>query len=262
MHLLSKCWAVSLVMGGIVVLLPVEVAAETATIILGGDPYCPVNCEAESSHQGFAVDMARAVFKPKGYTVDYQIIPWTRAVAQGAAGEINGIVGASPGKPDYSYPKQSVGTEKFVFMARASDPFTYAGIASLQGKRVGIVKDYEVSGPLGQFVKDNQNNPAVIDTVSGAQAGELNLKKLVWNRLDLVIDNESTLLYLAKTLGLGHDLKVVDAGGEPSPIYIAFSSARSETPTLIRIWDEGVSELRASGELAKILDAYGIRDWQ
>jgi polar amino acid transport system substrate-binding protein len=237
-------------------------AAQPATIVLGGDPYCPVNCEAEGVHQGFAIDMARAIFEPKGYTVDYQVIPWTRAVAQGAAGQINGIVGASPDKPGYTYPKQNAGTEKFVFMVRASDPFSYAGLASLKGKRIGIVKDYDVSGELGQFIKDNQNNPAVIDAVSGDQAGELNVKKLAGDRLDIVIDNESTLLYLASTLGLAHDLKVVDAGGVPSPIYIAFSTARPETPALIRIWDDGVSELRSSGRLAKILAGYGIKDWQ
>ncbi len=249
-----------------VVLLAIPAHAIPVTagsiITLGGDPYCPINCEANGAHQGFAVDIAKAIFEPKGYTISYQVLPWTRAVALGKRGEISGIIGASPGKPGYTYPTQPTGTEKFVLAVRANNPFTYRSIASLKGKLIGTINGYEIGGDLGTFLTENINNHNAVDATSGDKAGELNVKKLISGRLDMVVDNEAGLLYRAKTLGLTDNLKIIDAGNNAAPIYIAFSSARPETAELIKIYDDGIAELRHSGRLADILATYGVKDWQ
>lgn len=44
--------------------------------------------------------------------------------------------------------------------------------------------------------------------------------------------------------------------------YIACSPAKESSKVLMKLVDEGTDKLRQSGELQKILDKYGLKDWK
>lgn len=50
----------------------------TDTIVLVADEWPPFNTLPSGKHQGYIVDIAREIFEPLGYTIDYRIVPWTR----------------------------------------------------------------------------------------------------------------------------------------------------------------------------------------
>ena len=58
-------------------------------------------------------------------------------------------------------------------------------------------------------------------------------------------------------------LGIRSAGCDPEiPLYVAFSPKRSDAKRLSEYINVGVSELRRSGGLRKILDRYGVKDWR
>ena len=68
----------------------------------------------------------------------------------------------------------------------------------------------------------------------------------------------------AKLKEMGLESKIDEAGdlGEASNIYIACSPAKESSKVLMNLVDEGTEKLRLSGELQKILDKYGLKDWK
>ena len=75
------------------VLSPVATAgAETLTLV--ADEWCPYNCTPGDEKPGFLVEIVKKVFEPQGFTVDYKIVPWARAIRDTRAGRYSAILGA------------------------------------------------------------------------------------------------------------------------------------------------------------------------
>ena len=71
--------------------------AENATIVIGADIWCPVNCEPNSDHPGYMIEIANKIFKEQAVKVEYQVMPWARAIVEAEKGNIQAIVGAFKG---------------------------------------------------------------------------------------------------------------------------------------------------------------------
>ncbi|MBS7691816.1 hypothetical protein I0E98_20920 [Pseudomonas lalucatii] len=50
------------------------------TLVIAGDPWCPVNCEPGSAQPGIFVELARDIFAEAGIEVKYRLINWARAL--------------------------------------------------------------------------------------------------------------------------------------------------------------------------------------
>ncbi len=70
---------IALIAIGSTALTPSPVGAETIT--LAADVWCPFNCNPGGDPPGYMVEVAKAVFEPRGHTVTYRVLPWARAVA-------------------------------------------------------------------------------------------------------------------------------------------------------------------------------------
>jgi len=82
-------------------------------------------------------------------------------------------------------------------------------------------------------------------------------------RIDVTSDDMLQLQYEVNKIGLGGKIDVIPANvGDPVPNYIAFGPTNPRAHELARLWDEGVRRLRKNGELKRILDRYGIKDWK
>jgi len=97
---------------------------------------------------------------------------------------------------------------------------------------------------------------------TGNNALEKTIKMLINDRVDLII--ESPLVMKAKLHELGLTDKVVTVArlGDEIPVYIACSPAPPDRQKYVDILSEEVLQLRKNGELAKILEKYGLEDWK
>ena len=120
--------------------------------------------------------------------------------------------------------------------------------------------------PIRDYIEANKDTPRV-QYAHGEDALQTNLQKLLRGRISLVRSDELAFRYTAQQMGLADSFR--DAGGEPiedanSLLYIAFAPAQvcPQCTEYAQTLSRGMSQLRQSGELEKILARYGLHDWQ
>jgi polar amino acid transport system substrate-binding protein len=96
----------------------------------------------------------------------------------------------------------------------------------------------------------------------GERPLERNIRMLLAGRVELVLEVAPVFAARAAGMGVQEQVRELDRVGVPDPIYIACSAARASSPAYLKLLDEGIRALRASGELQRILDRYGMTDWQ
>ena len=170
------------------------------------------------------------------------------------------MVGSSK-RAGFVFTNQPLGIAQNGFAVRAGETFDYKGPQSLKGKVLGAISKYSYTAEIDHYISANAGDPEVVQLVSGDNALTSNLRKLVGNRVDLVIDDINVLKHQVATLGLAGQVVFVP-GGPPDPVYIVFSAAVPEAQAYADKLDAGLTGLRASGRLKEILDSYKLEDWQ
>lgn len=252
--------------GFFVLLFIISIATPSAwaeNIVLVADPWPPFNNEPGSDREGYLVDVARAVFEPAGHTVTYKTVPWKRAIDGTRSGRYAGAIGAS--KTDaagFVFPDEELARNVLSFYTRRDNPWRFEGPASIETVSIGVAAGYDYRRWLNDYIRVQRGNHRRVQIVAGTNPLKQNLKKLLFKRIDVVVDSEAAIRYTAKEMGILEEIHPAGYGVEPAYIYIAFSPALTDSPKLARMLSEGIADLRHSGRLKELLDRYGLRDWR
>lgn len=234
-------------------------SAQAETIItLAADPWCPHTCAALGGKPGTMVEIATRAFAARGITVRYKTMAWARAMVEVRAGKIDGAVGALAGEAgDLVLHAEPLGRQTNAFIARANDAWRFAGLASLEGKRIGTIQDYSYAPDIDAWLA---KHAGIVHPLGGENALVRNLRKLTGGRLDVVVEDESVLAHHLKQLRPAPEIQVAGriAGGN---LFIALRQG-GDSARYADILDQGIRDLRASGELQRIMAAYGGKDWK
>ena len=232
-------------------------------IKLRADNWCPYNCDPSSGNPGFMVDIARAILEPAGHKVNYQIMPWSRALTEVRKGSIQGVIGAQQSEaPDLIYGSTPVALDDSGFAVRKGEKFRYGGPASLDMYRIGGILDYNYDGgEIDAYIKQNSSDKDRIQLNTGDAVGNANLRKLMARRVDIVMDSTVVLTYLVRQLGLESKIDIIPLG-HPTEIYIAFSPADPRSKMWAAQLSSGIEALKIRGQMAGILARYGLTDSQ
>lgn len=232
------------------------------TLTLAADEWCPYNCAAGSAQPGYMVEIAQRVFAKQGVKVEYVVMPWSRALAEAAAGRVDGVFGATRSEfKDGVFPAKGQGASVNALAAAASAPVKYEGVETLKKLRLGAVKDYSYDqGPIDAYLA-SADAAGKVDLLSGSGVQEQNLRKLLGGRIDVWLENKNVILWTAAAATPKPELAVTQLG-EADPVFIAFSPAKPDAVKWAAAIDAGVAEMRKSGELAQILAAYSLADWE
>lgn len=236
--------------------------AAAQIVTMKADLWCPYNCEPDSDRPGFAVDIARAVFGPAGYTVEYSVLPWARTLDSVRAGETTIAIGATAGDVadrGLIVGKEPIGLQRNALAMRKDAAFAYSGPDSLRDRRLGAILGYSYDDAIDAHIAAHKGTDAV-QLIGGDDALQQNIRKLLAGRVDAVVDSVDVLRYAVVRAGQTERVSLVEIG-EPSAIYLAFSRANPDAPELIRKLDEGIAAMRRDGRLAAILGRYGAMDW-
>lgn len=251
----------ALTVGGLAVLSLSSLPARADVITLRADEWCPYNC-AEASKPGYGVEIAREIFSKAGHTLDYKTVSWSRALDECRKGGIDAVIGTTKKEsPTFVFPEEHIGVADNTFVVKKGNPWRYTGIPSLGAIKLGIIQDYGYDGEVGDYVEANTKNKARADVVGGDNALDQNLKKLQAGRVDAVVDAKAVLQYKIGQLNMGEAVEFVGTV-DPSLIYVAFSPAKPKSKEYAEIFDRGLAEMRASGQLRAILARYGLEEWK
>jgi len=234
------------------------------TLVIVGDRWCPFNCEAGQDHPGYLVEVAQRSLAKAGHTVEYQIVPWTRAVQESRRGAFAGIIGAAvDDAPDFIFPQEEQGiVSDGVFVLKEKN-WTYTDTKSLAGIVIGVVKGYSYNADeLNAYIEKYSGDPDKVRVTTGDEAATTNVRNLALARLDAVVESPEVFWYAAAQLHLQDKFKSAGTVGAPKKVFIAFSPANPKSKEYAKALVDGVNALRKSGELKVILAKYGIEDWK
>lgn len=238
-------------------------AAEPITIV--ADNWCPYNCDPASDHPGFMIEIAQKAFGKHGIAVEYSTMPWTRAIEETRNGKHTAIVGSSQkDAPDFVFPSISQGWMRNIFYVKKGNAWKYTGIDSLSQVSLGVIADYTYSDQLDAYVQQHTKNMKYIQVISGEDALNINIRKLLAGRIGALIEGKLVMGYTLAQKNLTDQIE--EAGSLESSnqdhLFIAFSPKNPNAKKYADILSRETKAMRASGELKEILARYNVADWQ
>ncbi|MBC7714060.1 MAG: transporter substrate-binding domain-containing protein [Rhizobacter sp.] len=232
------------------------------TITIRTDLWCPYACDPKSERPGFMVEVAKEIFLKKGYTVDYNIMNWARAIGDVKNGTYDGLLGCNKADAEgFVIPEIPTGVTTSYYYTLKNNAWTYKDKNSLKGVKIGIINDYSYGDEIDKLVKEKNSSLKIV-------SGEEPLNRLIQmtenKRLDGFVENPLVLAYTLKKMKKEESMFKVsskDVANDPD-LFIAFSPANPKSKEYAKILDEGMIELRKSGRLKEILLKYGLNDWK
>ena len=254
-----KLWRALWLCVGLGLALP----AAAGVVTLRADPWFPYNGDPDSPLPGYMIEIARYAFARGGHRLDYQLLPWQRSVDEVLRGRFDCVVGVhrANGRP-LLYPEESLGhMDEAFFALREMPPWRYRSTADLRDKVVAVIGGYRYGDVLDAYIAELADTRSVY-VANGEAALERNIKMLLAGRVDLVLEAPYVFAAKAREMGVMDRVKEVDRVGDPEDLFIACSPVKDTSEEYLRLLDEGIRELRETGELQRILDKYGVEDWK
>lgn len=245
------------------ILLSISFQVTAEKITLAADVWCPINCLTTDVKVGYMVEIAQLIFNKHDIDVDYQIMPWARAIHEAERGGINGVIGAFKGDaPNFIFPKQELGIIGNSFFALSTSNWQYTTLNSLHSVTLGIIKDYDYGPELAAYIDDPKNSERLLAITGDKSVSTRAIQMLMAERVDVLIESDLVFWHSASQLQLTNQLKRVGQSGPAEKAYIAFSPEHPQSTRYAEILSQGMIKLRATGELAIILAKYGLTDWK
>ncbi len=233
--------------------------AERKKLILAGDYWCPYNCLESADNQGFLVELTRRALYIYGIDIEYKLMPWHKILTEIKKGKIDGIIGISKIRGlnlvTTKLPLEYSATSAFI---RSDTDWLYDGLASLKGKKVGIIMDYSLDEDISNFVGINfTTNPGIFAVEDGKNAAVDSITNLIDGTIDVYIEDQRVVDFYIKQHDLSHHIK--NAGQiskEKLPLYVAFNEQIPNIREYIKFLEEGIASLKATGEYADLRAKY------
>lgn len=248
-------------------------AAQAETIVMAMENDCPYSCDVrQEGRAGFIQDILKTIFEKNGNTLEVKLLPWQRALNSFnmQRGELDGMIGMKthPVREGIAvFPQQPIAQYTHRFYARKDAPFLaewkYAGPDSLDGIRLGAVKGWNYCDrELTRHIQNGQ--PPLVQALHGEAPAERNFSKLLGRRIDMWVANQFVAEYfLLKKREAGDPsadavtgFQAVPITGEVNVYPIFYNTDAGKTHA--REFDQGMRALQESGELEKIMAAYGV----
>lgn len=244
-----------------VMLLMTALSSRAEVISIRSDIWYPINGEPDSAAPGYMIEMAQIIARRAGHDIDYKLMPWERSLLEVRRGAYDCVVGAyKEDAPDFVFPESPWGVDEVLFYVRKGFDWRYEGVSSLYGIRLGVIGGYAYDEAFDRYVEANSGSLGV-QVIYSNDALESNIRKLMLGRIQATL--ESRLVMQARLREMNLTGQIVPAGalGKILNMYIACSPARTSSQQYVRLFDQGLRQLRESGELAEILARYGVEDW-
>ncbi len=205
-------------------------------------------------------------FAKHNIDVQYSTMPWTRAIDETRQGKHSAIIGASAeDAADFIFPTASQGFMNNHLYVKSGNPWRYNGLDSLKKVTLGAIDGYSYNEEIDSYIKKYKLDPTYVQLMSGDDALAINVSKLMREKIGLTIESKYVMNYYLSQNHLQN--KIDDIASLPPSnrdnLYIAFSPKnKSLSQKYAKIMSDETKNMRVSGELQKIMDNYGLDDWE
>ena len=238
-------------------------AALADAISIRADEWLPYNGPTSKKPPGYMIELAEKIAVANGHTITYATMPWDDAVAAVRRGGHDCVVGALKADAEgFAFPNESWGMSQSAFYTLDDSKWRYNGIDSLANVRLAVIEGYSYSEEVDAYIEKFKDDPARIVLISSAGRAQMNaVSRLISKKADVLVEDINVAKLTIGKLNLADRVVMADVATEPEALYIACTPADPRGKKYADMFSEGIAKLRASGELATILDKYNLSDW-
>jgi polar amino acid transport system substrate-binding protein len=208
------------------------------------------------------IEIAQEIMLKHGHKINYEIMNWSRAIAEVKLGKYDAIAGANRSVLEgFTIPRVSSGANENYIWTLNDSLWTYENESSLQEINLGVVNAYSYGEEIDKPIAKKGKN---IIKVAGSNPLPRLIQMTESHRIMAFVENPFVLSYTLKNLKKAPTFfKSVSKNISNDPdLFIAFSPMNKNSLLYTKLMDEGISELRKNGRLKVILKKYGLTDWK
>ncbi len=233
-----------------------SIQSQNKTISITTCDWEPYAGEALQNY-GFTSEIITQAFKAVGYETKITFYPWKRALLMTEQGRYDAVYNAYYSEERtktflYADPYTS---SKIYVCAKKDKDIKFSTIQDLAKYRIGVVAGY-ITSPEFDNADYLKKDPADSDIV--------NLKKLLADRIDLIIIDKYTAIYHLKTSPYfketASDVKFIEPVLSELPVYIMFSRAITDSPQKQKDYNRGLKIIKSNNTYSRILRKYGFSE--
>lgn len=243
----------SLVAGAALLLPGAASAAKQDIKLVSLTSWPPFSAKALPNN-GFGNDIAKTVLERAGYNVSVKLMPWSRAKKMTQRGKFHVLANAwyNEDRAEKLAFTDRIAQNRIVFVSRKDSDFTYSGLDSLEGKTVGVVRDYDYRDDFLE-ADSFERQPANSFTT--------NLRKLKAGRVDVTLGDELLAKYLVNEnfQEAKGSFTYSDEALSSKDLFVTVSRAIDGTKAIVSDFNEALAEIREDGTYDKIAERHGLK---
>ncbi len=224
------------------------------TLVLAAADSVPTAYLAHGKKTGLLVDVIQEAFKRAGYTVEIQIMPWARCLAEVKAGRIDGIfsVYQTRERQEFlTYADEVLITQVQAFFVRKDSGILFDGdLGKLSELRLGVINQTSYGPRL-----DLALEKGMFKKVDVGNSVSANIKKLLADRIDVFPSYRHVALDSARTLGAAGLIRELAPAIEAIPSYLAFTNKRNHEKA-IAAYNHALRGMKKDGTYDAIFNKY------
>jgi len=228
--------------------LPLQ-ADEAAPAVRLTNGHWPPYMENTPPHYGVISHIVTLAFAKEDIPVAYGFFPWSRARMLAEKGLWDGSV-AWTCRPELNkrfYFSDPIVAHNYALFHRTSMDFDWEEVKDLESYRVGLTQDYNYGEEFEEAVAAGTISADV------TTSDESNFRKLAAGRIDLFPMEPAVGMGMLKKLGLSDKITFHTTPLQSDYLYLILSRRAPESERYLKAFNEGLSELRASGRLEELI---------
>ena len=240
----------------LLVIMSCSLRGEELTLLIQTEAWPPfIMQNNDLSASGHDVEILESVLNLMNIKYKLEFIPWKRIISNLKLKKADALLGiiSTPERKDFLiFPDEPISSGGYVIFYPKTTVFQFNDLSSLSGKRIGTIGGYSYSTEFHN-AKNFHQHPQV-----GKSALENNFKKMLIDRLDLVIANKLVGLYTADKMQILDQIDYSDryVSGE-TQFYLAFSKTEKHK-TLAQNFNVQLKNFKQTAEYKKIQTRYGL----
>ena len=230
--------------------LLMAVFAEAGDIKIVTEDFPPYNYEENGEITGLSTKVVRAVLKELGMNPEIRVYPWARAYKMASEQEnvlIYSILRTAEREKLFRWVGKIAVSEMYFFRLRERNDIKISSLGDAKKYTVGVTRE---TAPH-QYLSERG-----FDLREVVSRDDLNIRKLVGRRIDLMPYYEAPFLHKVRNLGYdpGNFEKAYFISDASEELYMAFSNSTSDK--IVEKFAKALERIKTNGIYDKIVKEY------
>ena len=227
--------------------------ANDKTIVLANETSWAPHYGQELKNGGYTTEIISEAMKRVGYKVEIKWLPWNRAVNLATKGVYDGLGACYYNEnraKNFAFTDMISDTQTVFFKLKTKN-IKYSSLKDLKPYKIGTAKGY---GYPKKFT-----DASYLNTIDAPKL-EFNIKKLIHNRIDLVIGSRKVTQHLLNTKYPKNkeQIEILEPAVDEMPLYVAFSKNKLGYKQKVKDFNKGLALIKADGTFDTILTKHGF----